>query len=67
MSRLTSYGKERVVTVELVSKDFRCGGMGCVYEVLCVYMCLMSCVHPFVCMYVCVFVCAQPACYNVCT
>lgn len=36
MSRLTSYGKDRVVTVELVSKDFRCGGMGCVYEVLCV-------------------------------
>ena len=71
MSRLTSYGKDRVVTVELVSKDFRCGGMGCVYEVLCVsacvYMCLMSCVHPFVCMYVCVLVCAQPACYNVCT
>ena len=52
MSRLTSYGKDRVVTAQLVSKDFKYGSMGCVYECLHVYMCLMSCVHPFVCMYV---------------
>lgn len=51
MSRLTSYGKDRVVTVELVSKDFRCGSMGCVCECLCVHVSYVVCTS--VCVYVC--------------
>ena len=51
MSRVTSYGKDRVVTVELVSKDFRCGSMGCVCECLCVHVSYVVCTS--VCVYVC--------------